>query len=130
MALKDISNLYNKVKRIKKNNFMTKVALLGAGGKMGVRLTQNLKQSDYDVSYLEVSPDGIERVEKNGLSVTTINEAIPVADIIIFAVPDVLIGKIAEQIVPLMKSGAMGMCLDPAAPLAGYLPKRRRGADR
>jgi hypothetical protein len=103
---------------------MTKVALLGAGGKMGVRLTQNLKQSDYDVSYLEVSPAGIERVEKNGLSVTTINEAIPVADIIIFAVPDVLIGKIAEQIVPLMKSGAMGMCLDPAAPLAGYLPKR------
>jgi hypothetical protein len=103
---------------------MTKVALLGAGGKMGVRLTRNLKQSAYDVSYLEVSAEGIERVKKSGLSVATINDAIPAADIVVFAVPDVLIGKIADQVVPLMKSGAMGMCLDPAAPLAGYLPVR------
>ena len=73
---------------------MTKVTLVGAGGKMGVRLTRNLIASPYDVSYLEVSPEGIERVKQNGVSVSSADEAIPDADIVIFAVPDVLIGKI------------------------------------
>ncbi len=103
---------------------MIKVALVGAGGKMGVRLTRNLIASKYEVSYLEVSPDGIERVNQNGVSVSSAEEAIPNADIVVFAVPDVLIGKVATLYVPKMKSGAMGMCLDPAAPLAGYLPAR------
>lgn len=91
---------------------------------MGVRLTRNLKQSDYAVSYLEVSPDGIERVKQNGVAISNAADAVPVADIVIFAVPDVLIGKVATQYVPLMKRGAMAMCLDPAAPLAGHLPAR------
>jgi hypothetical protein len=43
---------------------------------------------------------------------------------VVFAVPDVLIGKIASQYVPRMKRGSLGVCLDPAAPLAGHLPKR------
>ncbi len=103
---------------------MIKVALVGAGGKMGVRLTRNLIESKYEVSYLEVSLEGIDRVKKNGVSVSSAEEAIPNADIVIFAVPDVLIGKVATLYVPKMKSGAIGMCLDPAAPLAGYLPAR------
>lgn len=103
---------------------MIKVALVGAGGKMGVRLTRNLIASNYQVSYLEVSPEGIERVNQNGVSISSAEEAIPQADVVIFAVPDVLIGKVANLYVPKMKSGAMGMCLDPAAPLAGYLPAR------
>ena len=103
---------------------MNNIVLVGAGGKMGVRLTRNLKQSDYAVSYLEVSPDGIERVKQNGVAISNAADAVPVADIVIFAVPDVLIGKVATQYVPLMKRGAMAMCLDPAAPLAGHLPAR------
>jgi len=103
---------------------MNNIVLVGAGGKMGVRLTRNLKQSDYAVSYLEVSPDGIERVKQNGVAISNAADAVPVADIVIFAVPDVLIGKVAAQYVPLMKRGAMAMCLDPAAPLAGHLPAR------
>lgn len=91
---------------------------------MGVRLTRNLKDSDYNVSYLEVSPEGIERVKRNGVNVSSADKAIPDSDVIIFAVPDVLIGKVADEYVPKMKTGAMGMCLDPAAPLAGHLPKR------
>jgi len=35
-----------------------------------------------------------------------------------------LIKKVANLYVPLMKSGAMGVCLDPAAPLSGALPER------
>jgi dihydrodipicolinate reductase len=36
-----------------------KVTLAGAGGKMGLRLTRNLKNSEYEVSYLEISPQGM-----------------------------------------------------------------------
>jgi dihydrodipicolinate reductase len=33
---------------------MTKVVLVGAGGKMGCRITDNLKDSAYEMSYLEL----------------------------------------------------------------------------
>ena len=104
---------------------MIKVALVGAGGKMGVRLTNNLKKSAYQMSYLEVSPEGIERVKNCGVSVCIDpDDAISNADIVIFAVPDVSIKKVSHLYVPEMKSGAMGVFLDPAAPLSGALPKR------
>jgi D-apionate oxidoisomerase len=103
---------------------MTKVALIGAGGKMGVRLTKNLKNSDYEMSYLEVSPEGIERVISNGVNVSSPDEVIPEADMIILAVPDIYIKKVAEEYVPQLKSGALVITLDPAAPLAGALPQR------
>jgi D-apionate oxidoisomerase len=103
---------------------MTKVTLIGAGGKMGVRLTRNLKNSDYDMSYLEVSPEGIERVKSNGIDVSSPDQVIPEADIIILAVPDISIKKIAEHYVPQIKTGALVVTLDPAAPLAGALPQR------
>ena len=38
------------------------VVLVGAGGKMGCRLTDNLKSSQYQMHYLEVSDAGIERL--------------------------------------------------------------------
>lgn len=39
---------------------MIKVALMGAGGKMGCRITDNIRDlKDYQVSYVEVSPAGI-----------------------------------------------------------------------
>jgi N-acetyl-gamma-glutamylphosphate reductase len=44
---------------------MTKVCLVGAGGKMGMRLTHNLKDhKDYQMSYLENSAKGIENLKK------------------------------------------------------------------
>lgn len=104
---------------------MTKVTLLGAGGKMGIRLTRNLQQTDYRVFYLEVSEEGIRRVQENGEQVSHPEQAIPDADMVIYAVPDIYIGKICDQYVPMMKSGAMGVFLDPAAPLAGALPYRK-----
>ena len=50
---------------------MTKVTLVGAGGKMGMRLTHNLKNSDYEMSYLEVSQQGIEKLKEKGITVQT-----------------------------------------------------------
>jgi len=103
---------------------MNKVTLIGAGGKMGVRLTRNLINSDYEVFYLEVSKVGIERVRDSGVEISDPNDVIPISDIIVFAVPDIFIRDVAIQYVPMMRSGALGICLDPAAPLAGALPER------
>jgi len=100
----------------------TKIVLVGAGGKMGVRITDNfLNCPQYDIAYLEISDPCIELLKKRGVSVSVQKEVIPVADVIILAVPDVAIGKISEEIIPMMKAGALVMTLDPAAPLDGVI---------
>ena len=103
---------------------MTRVTLIGAGGKMGCRITDNLKDSDYEMDYLEVAAEGIDRLRQRGIEVSSADEAVPQADLIIFAVPDIYIGKVTAQYIPLMKPGALAVFLDPAAPLAGVLPER------
>ncbi|MFN0101414.1 MAG: phosphogluconate dehydrogenase C-terminal domain-containing protein [Bryobacteraceae bacterium] len=100
------------------------IALFGAGGKMGCRITDNLKNSDYRMAYVEVSPAGVERLAERGLRVTAQEEALREADVAILALPDALIGKVAPGIVPGLKPGAMVICLDPAAPHGGELPER------
>ena len=45
-------------------------------------------------------------------------------DVVILAVPDTLIGKLAAQISPQLKPGTMVITLDAAAPFAGHLPDR------
>lgn len=103
----------------------TKVTLVGAGGKMGVRLSNNLNNHpDYETSYLEVSPEGLERMKAIGISAHKPEDSIPDADIVIYAVPDIAIGKVTANYVPKMKAGSIGMFLDPAAPLAGHLAHR------
>jgi D-apionate oxidoisomerase len=103
---------------------MKKVTLIGAGGKMGMRLTRNLKISDYDMSYLEVSPAGIDKLKEIGIEVAEPDEVIPVADAVIYAVPDVALGKVTSEFIPKMRKGALAVTLDPAAALAGKLFNR------
>jgi len=103
---------------------MDKVAIVGAGGKMGGRITENLKNFEYEMYYLEISPAGIENVKKMGVSISKQEDVIPVTDYIIIAVPDVAIKKVAAEVVAQAKSGAKILTLDPAAPHAGHLPKR------
>lgn len=98
--------------------------LIGAGGKMGCRLTDNLKSSEYNMSYVEVSKAGIERLEARGVSVTSAENAIPSADIVILAVPDIYIGKVVKDLLEKFKPGAIIVTLDPAAAVGGHLPKR------
>ena len=100
---------------------MTKVVLAGAGGKMGVRLTQNLKNSDYEMSYLEISPQGMQRLGEKGVLVSNAVDCIPGADIVILAVPDVALSIVSREMIPMMRSGALVVTLDPAAALAGKL---------
>ncbi len=54
----------------------TTIALFGAGGKMGCRLTDNLKDSGYRMRYVEISDDGIENLRARGLSTTPQDEAL------------------------------------------------------
>ncbi len=100
------------------------IALFGAGGKMGCRIADNFKTTTNRILYVEVSPAGVERLASRGLSVTSQQEAIAVADVAILALPDSLIGKVAPSIIPGLKPGAMVICLDPAAPYGGELPER------
>lgn len=100
------------------------IALVGAGGKMGCRLADNFRASQHRVKYLEVSPAGLERLAQRGLSISTQEEALPQADIVILAVPDVAIETVSAQVVARMKAGALLMALDPAAPLDGKLASR------
>jgi D-apionate oxidoisomerase len=104
---------------------MTTVALFGAGGKMGQRLSQNFVGSPYDVRHVEVSDGGKARIqERFGVACWSPDEAIVGADVVILAVPDTAIGKVAAGIVPKLPAGAMVVILDAAAPFAGHLPQR------
>jgi D-apionate oxidoisomerase len=104
---------------------MTVVALFGAGGKMGQRLSDNLNGSQYVVRHVEVSEAGQQRVkERFGAACWTPEAAIDGAEIIVLAVPDAAIGKVATGIVPKLKSGTIVVILDAAAPYAGHLPER------
>ena len=105
---------------------MTKVALLGAGGKMGVRLAQNLKPTRFDIDHVEVSVAGRQRLkdEVGVEAVTDGDNALSDADVVLMAVPDRLIGKIAHQFIDKLKPGAAVIVLDAAAPFAGEMPER------
>ncbi|MDH2329129.1 phosphogluconate dehydrogenase C-terminal domain-containing protein [Cereibacter sp. SYSU M97828] len=102
-----------------------KIALIGAGGKMGVRLGRNLARSAHDIRYVEVSEAGQARVRTElGADVTPQAEALDGARVVILAVPDTAIGAVAGQIVPSLASGTIIVILDAAAPYAGHLPDR------
>jgi len=104
---------------------MLKVALVGAGGKMGLRLTHNLKDSGYIMSYHEVNPAGVARLEEKGVRVSDPGLCIPESDVVILAVPDVALEKVSAEIISAMKEGALVVTLDPAAALAGKLYDRK-----
>lgn len=90
-----------------------------------MRLTHNLKDhKDYKMSYLETGESGRENLRKYGITPDDEDEVIPEADMVILGVPDVILGKVSEQIVPKMKSGAVVITLDPACALAGVLKHR------
>ena len=104
---------------------MTRIALMGAGGKMGVRLATNLKDTRFTVDPIEISPEGRERLKREtGLEAREGTEAIAGADVIVLAVPDRLIGTIAAAIIDDVKPGAALIVLDAAAPHAGRMPER------
>jgi D-apionate oxidoisomerase len=104
---------------------MSKIALVGAGGKMGCRLTDNfVKCPQYLLDYLEISEQGIRNLQERNIIISSQEPAISEADVVILAVPDTSIRDISQMIIPRMKPGALVMTLDPAAPLDGAIAFR------
>jgi hypothetical protein len=104
---------------------MTMIALFGAAGKMGTRISNRLKDAvEYQTLYVEAGEMGVARLRERGVTPSSPDDAARTADVVILAVPDTILGKVAHNVVPLLKSGAMVICLDPAAPHGGELPER------
>ncbi len=104
-----------------------KLIVIGAGGKMGFRVSRKLLASEaYEPYFCEISEAGIARL-KGELGIETISEmdtTVPEMDVVVLAIPDILIGKLSKKIIPLMKPGALVVGLDPAAAYADVMPVR------
>jgi hypothetical protein len=104
---------------------MTAIALFGAGGKMGARLSRNLKASDYDVRHVEPGEAGRARLDQElGIACVEPAAALDGGDVVILAVPDTHVGQVSREIAPALRPGMMLIALDAAAPFAGHLPDR------
>jgi D-apionate oxidoisomerase len=101
------------------------ITLLGAGGKMGGRITANLQHlPQYQIHYVEASEERSKQMADAGIKNTPMEEALADAEAVILGVPDRLIGKITHEIVPKLKPGTIVLGLDPAAAYAGVMPER------
>jgi D-apionate oxidoisomerase len=105
---------------------MTNIAIIGAGGKMGCRLTDNLLkvQPQHKLLLVEASDVARDNLAQRGQSTVALEEATPQAEVVILALPDRVLGKLARSIVPMLRSGTLVITLDPAAAHAGELPQR------
>jgi len=92
-----------------------KIGILGAGGKMGMRIGANLKKLPNEIFYIENAEAGIKRLDEIGIEVSAPTAVMGQLDFLILAVPDLYINKITTEVVPDMKSGAIVLLLDPAA---------------
>jgi hypothetical protein len=101
-----------------------RIAVVGAGGKMGMRISNNLMRTDHDVSYVESSPAGQARTREAGRDLTEIGRAVAGADVLILAVPDIALAPVTAQIVPSLDTGTVVLTLDPAAAYANLLTRR------
>jgi hypothetical protein len=105
---------------------MSKIALFGAGGKMGVRSARNLVSTDFDVAHVEISEAGQSRLKSDlGMDCVPAEDALKGADVVLLAVPDTAIKAVSHGIIDQVESGSMVICLDAAAPFAGHLPERK-----
>jgi len=100
------------------------ITIIGAGGKMGTRILNNMAESGHRMLFCEKSLSGVERIREKGFAVTEMEKAVPKSEFIIMAVPDAALGTISREVVPMMKKGATFILLDPAAAYAGEVTLR------
>ncbi len=103
-----------------------KVAVIGAGGKMGTRTTNNLAKvpEEIELYFVESGEKGIVSIRERGFEPSCAEDVVPIADIVVLAVPDTLIKAVSVGIVKLMKPGSGMIILDPAAAVAKELALR------
>lgn len=102
------------------------VSVIGAGGKMGTRVTNNLaKHPDkVELRFCENSDPGIASIKARGFATVAAETAVPTSDVVVLAIPDVIIKTGSVGIVKLMKPGSTMIILDPAAAVARELALR------
>ncbi|WP_346235681.1 phosphogluconate dehydrogenase C-terminal domain-containing protein [Lysinibacillus telephonicus] len=97
------------------------VSIIGAGGKMGTRISNNLIGKEFKLNLCEKSDEKIKAMNDRNLTISSMEEVVPLSDFIILAVPDIYIHKISREVSPLMKKDAVLITLDPAAAYADQL---------
>jgi hypothetical protein len=101
------------------------IAIFGAAGAMGSRLSRQLRDDqDYRLLFVEAGEPARAKLAERGDAPTLPDAAAHEADVVVLAVPDSILIRVAASVVPEMKSGALLICLDPAAPYSGRLPLR------
>lgn len=104
-----------------------KLIVIGAGGKMGFRVSRKLLTCEnYEPYFCEISEIGIARLaDELGIhEIAEMETTVPDMDVVLLAIPDILIGRLSRQIIPRMKPGALVVGLDPAAAYANVMPVR------
>lgn len=102
----------------------TRVALVGAGGRIGHRITNCLLETDYDLMLCEKGEAGTTRLLEQGLPAVLAEDAVGHADFVVLAVGDTQIASTSAELAPLMRAGATLILLDPSAPLLGEVALR------
>lgn len=105
---------------------MTSIALLGAGGKMGCRITDHLRNFPaYSLCCVETGEAGRARLAQRGITPQNAETVLPAADVVILALPDQVLGTVARETVPQVRPGTLVFMLDPAVAFADELPARQ-----
>ena len=91
---------------------MKSIALLGAGGKMGCRITDNLLKTNYPVRHAEIAERGRTALASRGIQAVSPEEAVAASDVVILALPDNRIGEVTRALNAQLKSGTMLMALE------------------
>lgn len=100
------------------------VSIIGAGGKMGQRISANLRKHSYRLFFVENAERAGARLREQGLKLSPAAECVPMSDIVVLAVPDALMAAVTQQIVPHMRVGSSAILLDPAAAYDGEMMLR------
>lgn len=97
---------------------MKNITILGAGGKMGSRITDSLLRNGYSPLLVESADAGRKHIASKGLHITDTDTALADCDAVIFALPDRLLGELTAKYVPKVNPGTLIILLDPAAVFA------------
>ena len=102
------------------------VSVIGAAGKMGTRITNNLARHPdvVELNFCEASEAGMAAIRDRGFSPVSAEIAVPRSELIVLAVPDVIIKQVSVGIVEMMTPGTTLIILDPAAAVAKELALR------
>jgi len=92
---------------------------------MGFRITKKLFDAGYDLRAIEIGDTGRARLDEAGITAVDTETGLQGAAVVVLALPDNIIGKVAAEIAPHLPAGTILLILDAAAPYADVLPKDR-----